>query len=110
MKPKKFAAFDIDGTLIRWQLYHAITDALGRQGDIDAATYQEIRAARMQWKKRKEPFKAYEQRVVQGYEKLLAQLSVQQFETAAQSVFDEYKEQVYVYTRDLAAQLQADGY
>ena len=35
----KFAVFDIDGTLIRWQLYHAIADELAKSGHIDAETY-----------------------------------------------------------------------
>ena len=26
--PRPFAVFDIDGTIIRWQLYHALADEL----------------------------------------------------------------------------------
>jgi phosphoserine phosphatase len=44
---KKFAAFDIDGTLIRWQLYHAIADNLVKLGFIAPVKFQEIKDARI---------------------------------------------------------------
>ena len=34
-KGRPFAVFDIDGTLIRWQLYHSIADTLARLGHIE---------------------------------------------------------------------------
>ena len=45
MKP--YAVFDLDGTLIRWQLFHVIVDRLGKTGRIDKKTYQEILDSRM---------------------------------------------------------------
>jgi phosphoserine phosphatase len=29
---KRFAVFDLDGTLVRWQLYHALVDRLAKKG------------------------------------------------------------------------------
>lgn len=109
---KPFAVFDIDGTLIRWQLYHAVADALAKRSVFDPEAYRDIREARMLWKRRahSESFKAYEERLVRGYEALLSRLSVRQFQTAANDVFDEYKDQVYTYTRDLIKSLRAQGY
>ena len=49
---RPFAVFDIDGTLIRWQLYHAIADALAKKGLIDAKTYSAIPGPPIEWKKR----------------------------------------------------------
>src|SRR5579871_1182175 len=111
-KKRRFAVFDIDGTLIRWQLYHAIADALARTGDIDAKTYAQIRDARMIWKSRAYPesFKDYQSKLVKVYEKALRKLSFEQFDAAAQTVFDEYKDQVYAYTRDLIQGLKAKNY
>lgn len=111
-KQRPFAVFDIDGTLIRWQLYHAIADELAKNGHIDAQTYQKIKDARMVWKKRthKEAFGAYQTELVIAYEKLLLDLSVASFNKAAQAVFNEYKDQVYVYTRELIKKLKKDGY
>ena len=87
---RPFAVFDIDGTLIRWQLYHAIADALAKKGLIDAKTYQTIRGARMEWKKRThgEAFSAYQSELVIAYEKLLLDLSYKQFSAAVASVFN----------------------
>ena len=109
---KQFAVFDIDGTLIRWQLYHAIADELAKSGHIDAETYASIRDARADWKRRKheDSFKAYEEHLVIAYRLLLTKLTVPRFELAAQAVFDEYKDQVYVFTRDLIKHLKKKGY
>lgn len=109
---KRFAVFDIDGTLIRWQLYHAIADAMIKLGYADAADYRLVKAARMQWKHRSETeaFRAYEEKLVEAYETVLANLTYEQFEHAARAVFDEYKDQIYTYTRDLISALKDNGY
>jgi HAD superfamily hydrolase (TIGR01490 family) len=108
---KKFAAFDIDGTLIRWQLYHAIADALARQGQIKPESYQAIKDARLAWKRRSgSGFKDYEKQVIETYEAVLATLSFKQLDSAIDAVFEEYKDQVYTYTRDLIAKLKKEGY
>ncbi len=109
---KKFAVFDIDGTLIRWQLYHAIADELAKSGNIDAETYTKIREARSAWKKRAHDnsFKAYEEQIIFAYRLLLTKLTVPRFDLAASAVFEEYKDQVYVFTRDLLKDLKKKGY
>jgi HAD superfamily hydrolase (TIGR01490 family) len=109
---KPFAVFDIDGTLIRWQLYHAIADNLVKLGFIAPVKYRAIKEARMIWKRREssESFKQYEQELVRLYENILSEITVNQFEEAAGAVFDEYKDQVYTYTRDLIKQLRQNGY
>jgi HAD superfamily hydrolase (TIGR01490 family) len=108
---KKFAVFDIDGTLIRWQLYHAIADALAQSGHTKPETYQTMRDARRAWKRRAGgTFKDYERQVIDIYETIVKTLSFQEMEQAINSVFEEYKDQVYVYSRDLIAKLKADNY
>lgn len=109
---KKFAVFDIDGTLIRWQLYHAVADNLVKLGFIAPVKFRAIRQARMVWKRREgsEPFKKYEMELVKLYGDILSEISVEQFEQASQAVFEEYKDQVYTFTRDLIADLKSKGY
>ncbi len=110
---KQFAVFDIDGTLIRWQLYHSIADTLARQGHIKPEVYQTMKDARMVWKRRqsdKGSYLEYERQVIDVYETILRTLSFQNFETAVDAVFEEYKDQVYTYTRDLIGKLKKDGY
>src|SRR5581483_8875672 len=100
---RKFAVFDIDGTLIRWQLYHALADNLVKLGFIAPVKFQAIKDARMIWKRResRESFKEYESELVKRYEEALTDITTDQLEIAAQAVFEEYKDQVYIYTRGL---------
>jgi len=109
---KPFAVFDIDGTLIRWQLYHALADALAKRGYIQAEAFQIIRAARMDWKRRVGPesFTDYEMQLMKLYVKVLRKLTVDQLNEAAEAVFQEYKDQVYTYTRDLISELKSKDY
>jgi HAD superfamily hydrolase (TIGR01490 family) len=109
---RPFAVFDIDGTIIRWQLYHAIGDELARQGIIGQTDFKPVRAARMSWKKRsgQEQFREYEAELVRAFDRALPGLEVSVLAAAAEAVFDEYKEQVYTYTRDLIRDLKARHY
>lgn len=109
---KRFAVFDIDGTLIRWQLYHAIADATVKLGYVTPGTYRSVRDARMEWKKRtgSGSFKSYEEVLIDTYEQVLQKLTMEQFTAAAEAVFDEYKDQVYIYTRDLIYKLKTSNY
>jgi len=109
---RPFAAFDIDGTLIRWQLYHAIVDALIRLNYVSAEDFEAIKQARMDWKRRtaEASFKSYEGELIRAYEATLVSISPAQLDTAVEAVFGEYKDQVYVYTRNLIEELKKKGY
>jgi HAD superfamily hydrolase (TIGR01490 family) len=109
---RKFAVFDIDGTLIRWQLYHAVTDNLVKRGVIDGQRFESIRGARMAWKKRAPgtSFRNYEIEVISAYEDALSKLTANELQESIEQVFEEYKDQVYTYTRDLIKDLKAKNY
>lgn len=109
---RPFAVFDIDGTLIRWQLYHAIGDALAKTRLIDPSIFDNVKTARMGWKRRSHEtsFHEYELEVINAFDSAINNISIDDFMTAASRVFDEYKDQTYTYTRDLIRQLKADGY
>lgn len=111
-KGRPFAVFDIDGTLIRWQLYHSIADTLARLGHIEPDLHKTIKEARMSWKRRLagSSFADYERQVIKVYDTAIKKLTTEQFEAAAQAVFEEYKDQVYIYTRDLIAKLNDENY
>lgn len=66
----------------------------------------------MTWKRREhsESFRDYELRLVQLFTNIMLDISVAQFHEAAEAVFEEYKDQVYVYTRDLIKRLKSEGY
>lgn len=109
---QKFAVFDIDGTLIRWQLYHSIVTELAHRGCLSPHAEQTINDARMTWKRRShsKSFDEYEDTLVHTYLDAVRGLQVQDFLAAVDVVFEEYKDQVYTYTRDLIRRLKADGY
>lgn len=111
-KGRKFAVFDIDGTLIRWQLYHAVADAMVKLGYVAPYTYRVVRDARMEWKRRSghSSFKAYEKQLIETYEKVLKDLTMEQLMKAADVVFSEYQDQVYTYPRELIAKLKKQDY
>lgn len=110
--PQKFAVFDIDGTVIRWQLYHAIVDELGRRNCLSPIDHQKIIDARQTWKSRKSSnsFSDYEATLVHVYHHALSQITVEDYMQAVETVFEMYKDQVYTYTRDLIKKLKAKDY
>lgn len=109
---RPFAAFDIDGTLIRWQLYHAVVDALIRAGHITAGKAAVIKNARMDWKMRRpgSSFKSYEAELIRAYEDVLVRITPEQLERSIDAVFNEYRDQTYVYTRNLITNLKRKNY
>jgi HAD superfamily hydrolase (TIGR01490 family) len=109
---KPFAVFDIDGTIIRWQLYHAVSDQLAKNGQIDARAFARVRDIRMNWKKRvgEDSFREYEQELVRVFNESLEDMRFDDFMGAVDNTFAEYKDQVYTYTRDLIHDLQRKDY
>ncbi|HET9174278.1 MAG TPA: HAD-IB family hydrolase [Candidatus Saccharimonadales bacterium] len=109
---RKFAVFDIDGTLIRWQLYHAVADELARRGHFGAIEYEAVKRARMTWKQRAhdDSFKTYEQALVNLVDQAIVGLAQVELQSACRTVISEYKDQVYTYTRDLVRQLKDQHY
>lgn len=112
MTGRPFAAFDIDGTVLRWQLYHAVADELGKMGLLDQAEYAHVRAARLSWKKRahQASYAQYEEILVGFFDKAIQNVTPAQFETACHNVISTYQDQVYAYTRDLISELKKQDY
>lgn len=108
----KFAVFDIDGTLIRWQLYHAIGDALAKRHLISKDEYATVKEARMAWKRRThhDSFKDYERALIAAFDTMLKKISTTDFSEVVNEVFEEYKDQAYAFSRDLLKQLKREGY
>lgn len=111
-RPRAFAVFDLDGTLVRWQLYHAVVDKLAKAGHLGDDAHDRLHEARMKWKRRETgySFSDYERVLIQTYEDSVTELSADTLSDAVQEVIGEYKDQVYTYTRDLIAELKAKGY
>ncbi len=109
---QKFAIFDIDGTVIRWQLFHSVVSELINRQQINEAAAASIKLAHATWKRRdsEDSFVTYEKVLVKAYFEAMQHISVPVHDAAIDSVFSEYKDQVYTYTRDLIRDLKARDY
>ncbi|MGB4759123.1 MAG: HAD-IB family phosphatase [Candidatus Saccharimonadales bacterium] len=109
---RKFAVFDIDGTVLRWQFFHAIVHELGKQGVLSPEAAKSIKNARMTWKRRthKDSFHEYEQTLIQSYASIVGGISQDRYLGAINSVFETHKDQVYTYTRDTIHKLKEQNY
>jgi HAD superfamily hydrolase (TIGR01490 family) len=112
MTAKKFAAFDIDGTLIRWQLYHAVVDMLADKGHLGLDAKEQIYSKRMAWKRREQvdAYDNYELFLLKTYEQSLQKLKPLHFDSCVDEVISLYKDQVYTYTRDKVEEFRDKGY
>lgn len=107
---KKFAAFDIDGTIFRWQLYHELYDELYRLGHIDQQVVAPVIAARDNWQNRQSSFGDYEEALVRSMEASLIGLPESALIQAASTIIDSRGSHVYLYTTDLLQKLKSQGY
>ena len=109
---KKYAVFDLDGTLIRWQLYHSLVNKLGKSGLLKEGALEHLHQARMKWKRREneEDFKEYERSIVRAYQEALPAMDPKAHDSIVLEVIEQYKDQTYVFTRDLISKLKAEGY
>ena len=89
MSDRRFTVFDIDGTLVRWQFFHAVVHELGKTGVIEQAAHDRIREARMRWKQRQEPesFHDYESILVKTYYEALERINETDHTAAIDRVF-----------------------
>ena len=109
---RPYAVFDIDGTLIRWQLYHAVADAMVKRSIIDPKPYREVLAARDDWKTRQanNSFNEYEKSLIKLIENAIIGLDYEIFRQVCADVVKKYENQVYTFTRDLIAKLKNNNY
>lgn len=108
----KYAAFDLDGTLIRWQLYHAIIDELISLNLLTNQQIQIINKYKQDWKNRrtKESFEKYEKHLINETVRIIYKINSHDFNQICQNVFNIYKDQVHSYTLNLIKNLQAKNY
>lgn len=109
---RKFAVFDIDGTLFRWQLYSEIVFELIENGDIPKSVRKTVDERMSQWRARahSQSFHDYEIAIVNAFLPHLNGLKASRVEMAADAVLARSGTKVHMYTRDLIEQLRSDGY
>lgn len=109
---RKFAVFDVDGTLIRWQLYHSMVDRLAELGHLGINGHEELHDQRLRWKTRanSNAFSDYEQFLVAKFQTSLENINQAVVDRLADEVVKQYRDQVYTYTLNLLQQLRAKNY
>lgn len=105
----KFAVFDIDGTLYRWQLFHVLVEKLTElrvitgQGSLNDAWHE--------WRGNRQSFEKYEATMMnEVLFKSLTGLKTDIFEAACVAVVESTSDKVHRYTLKLLNDLKSDGY
>lgn len=107
---KKFAVFDIDGTLYRWQLYHDLFQTLALEGAFDENAFEDLNEQWNKWRGGEISFDEYERFVVQTMTKNLPLVPIDAFEAACRDVVEHSGHKTYHYTRTLLSTLKQQGY
>ncbi|HRJ91211.1 MAG TPA: HAD family phosphatase [Candidatus Saccharibacteria bacterium] len=110
MNGRKFAAFDIDGTIFRWQLYHELFDALIEEKVISAPDAKRVLADRERWRKRELEYGMYEKTLMEVMEVAIIGLDDERFHAIADDILLKKGHHVYKFTIDLLRELQKKGY
>jgi len=112
MTMKKFAVFDVDGTIARNAIFMAVTDELVRAGHLPPeegkAVEEKYEAYRQ--RKHKETFHEYTEASVSALFNHMNKISVKDYRAAVDRVMETHKLYSYVFTRDLIKRLKNDGY
>lgn len=107
---KRFAAFDIDGTIFRWQLYHELFDALNEEGLIDSSKVAPVLEARERWRERKIAYDEYETELVHAMQRTVVGLEEVRFNEIADKILAAKGHHTYRYTLQLLKSLKHDGF
>lgn len=109
---KKFAAFDIDGTLFRSGLYREVFYELYKMGVLPNDLTEQTTEKHREWRHRihGNAFEEFEEVMVAGLDSYLSRLKIADYDEAASRVLNKKAENVYIYTRDLLRRLQNEGY
>lgn len=109
---KKFAAFDIDGTILRNALFFQVIDELIIKGLLPIESKKELDDKFEIYRQRKHPeaFHTYSEVAVNTLFSNIHTLKLTDYRSAVDEVIKKSSSHVYVYTRDLISKLKEQGY
>lgn len=109
---RKFAAFDIDGTLFRSGLYREVFYELYKKGVLPNDLTEQTTEKHREWRHRihGNAFEEFEKIMVNGLDSYLTHLRIADYDEAVQRVLDKKAANIYVYTHKLLKELQDQGY
>lgn len=109
---RKFAVFDIDGTLFRSGLYREVAYEMMKMGLLPNEVLEETTIKNREWRHRihGNAFEEFDMLVVDRIHSNLPNIKIADYEKAAQVVIKKRAENIYVYTRNLLKELKEQGY
>lgn len=107
---KKFAVFDIDGTIFHWQFFHELFDELIEARVIDEVTAKSVLDDRKKWSHGDIPWNEYELGLVDALNKAIIGTKKSLLEDISEKIINDKGQVLYHYTRDLLRTLQSEGY
>ncbi|MDB5167534.1 MAG: HAD-superfamily subfamily hydrolase [Candidatus Saccharibacteria bacterium] len=107
---KKFAVFDIDGTIFHWQFFHELFDELVEAGVIDASIAHPVLEDRKKWRQGSLDWSVYETGLVKALNVGIVGIDKQLLEEISDRIITVKGKVLYHYTRDLLRELQSQGY
>lgn len=107
---RKFAVFDVDGTIFRSSLVIALTEELIADGLFDKSVRAGYENERLAWQDRKGSYETYINAVVASFMTHLRGVPYKAFESAGLRAVEQLRDRVYRYTRDLIGDLKRDGF
>ncbi|MDO8466605.1 MAG: HAD-IB family hydrolase [bacterium] len=109
-KKRKFAIFDIDGTIFRSSLLIELTEGMIHRGIFKPRVRNVYTKAYKKWLDRKGPYGEYINAVVKAFETNIKGVPAKAFFKISKQVADFHKDRTYRYTRQLITDLKKKGY
>jgi HAD superfamily hydrolase (TIGR01490 family) len=108
--PKKFAAFDVDGTIFRSSLLIELVEALIEAKIFPAEVRSDYEVPWKRWLDREDGYDKYISAVVETFQKNIKGVYYGDFADVVKKMIGEQKNRTYRYTRQLIRELKQHGY
>ncbi len=109
-KPKRFAAFDIDGTIFRSSLLIEIVEELIEVGLFPSEARDGYESYHQLWQDRSDSYDKYIMAVVDSFNQYIRGINYSDFLTTVEKMMERKKNRNYRYTRELVKKLKQEGY
>ena len=109
-RKKKFAVFDIDGTIFRSSLLIELVEALIAGGIFPVSARRQYAREHEAWLDRQGGYDAYIWAVIRAFDRNLKGVAERDFLRVVRRIAHAHEDRVYRYTRDLVRALKRQGY
>jgi len=109
-QPRKFVAFDIDGTIFRSSLLIELVEELIAEGLFPPEARTHYHSSFRHWLDREDSYEKYIGAVVESFTQNIKGVYYGDFAEVVKKLIGEKKNRTYVYTRELVKNLKKRGY